>query len=116
MTDIHSSMHDGYLELVDTIMTYLDGLSEDVVAQETLTHNHKKLSTNGKTSSYTVVDESYHYIFHSALDEAEADKVPSCFYRGQSILMRKWRLCTAPQCCHSDVSTLAQSSGQHLMQ
>jgi len=63
----------------------------------------------------TAVDESSP-LFHSAFDEAEAEKVPSCFYRRQSVLMRKWRLCTAPQCCHSDVSTLAQSSGQHLMQ
>jgi len=51
-----SSAEDGCPELVDTFMTELNGLSEDVVvgeSQGTLDHDHMKLSTNNGNASFT---------------------------------------------------------------
>ena len=35
-------------------------------------------------------------LWQEALDDDEAAKVPTCFYRKSGLLMRKWRPLTAP--------------------
>ena len=63
-------------------------------------------------------------LWQEVLDDDEAAKVPTCFYRKSGVLMRKWRSPTAPcqdewqvshqivvpSCYHNDILHLAHSS------
>ena len=114
-------------------MTELNGLSEHVVVGESQgapEHDHMKLSTNGNTSFTEQLmrpqesDPELIPLLHSTLDATEPSKVPTCFYKRNGILMRKWRPCTAPsdeewqvshqivvpQCFRTNVLSLAHSS------
>jgi len=111
-----SSAEDGCPELVDTFMTELNGLSEDVVvveSQGTPDHDHIKLLTNGNASFTEQLTRAQEFdpelipLLHSALDATKSSKVPTCFYKRNGILMRKWIPYTAPvadqppKCCAS---------------
>ena len=87
----------------DTFITHLDELSEDTVMGGTQgTPTQLEMSMNGNTSLTEQLmraqeaDPELEVLFHSVLDATEANKVPSCFYKKQGILMRRWRPCTTP--------------------
>ena len=98
-----SPIDNGDLDLVGTFMAHLDEPTEDIAMerpQGSLTQ--REMSTSGSTSRTEQLmqaqgtDPEKTPLFHNALDATEANKVATCFYKCQGILMRKWRPPTAP--------------------
>jgi len=90
----------GDLDLLGTFVAHLDEPKEDITMERTQESvNQRGCGSTSRTEQLIQAQETdpeLMPLFLNALDTAEANKVATCFYKCQGVLMREWRPPTAP--------------------